>query len=96
MRISTEKVQQWLDACEDEILLTSSASSCSTAPRLLLSDNEDDDAVQNAATVIIISSSSSSSDDMEVMVVNIDRIWNHTEAMLNQNTFDAALDAACV
>ena len=26
----------------------------------------------------------------------IARIWNRTEAMLNQQTFDAALDVACV
>ena len=29
-------------------------------------------------------------------VTNIDRIWNRAEAMMNQNTFDAAVDAACV
>ena len=29
-------------------------------------------------------------------VTNIDRIWNRAEAMINQNTFDAAVDAACV
>ena len=28
--------------------------------------------------------------------MNIDRIWNRAEAMMNQNTFDAAVDAACV
>ena len=33
---------------------------------------------------------------MEVTVSKVDRIWNRTEAMLNQHTFDAAIDAACV
>ena len=33
---------------------------------------------------------------MQVTVTNIDRIWNRAEAMMNQNTFDAAVDAACV
>ena len=28
--------------------------------------------------------------------MNIDRIWNRAEAMMNKNTFDAAVDAACV
>ena len=28
--------------------------------------------------------------------MNIDRIWNRAEAMMNQNTFDAAVDTACV
>ena len=28
--------------------------------------------------------------------MNIDRIWNRAEAMMNQNTFDAAVDAAFV
>ena len=33
---------------------------------------------------------------MEVMVSNVDRIWNPTEAMFNQQTFDATVDAASV
>ena len=33
---------------------------------------------------------------MQVTVNNIDRIWNRPEAMLNQHTFDATVDAACV
>ena len=28
--------------------------------------------------------------------MNIDIIWNRAEAMMNQNTYDAAVDAACV
>ena len=53
----------------------------------------------NSANVIVISSSNNSSgnsDDMQVTVNNIDRIWNCTEAMLNQQSVDAAVDAACV
>ena len=56
----------------------------------------------NDAAIVISSSSSSSSSnsgndhDMQVTVTNIDRIWNRAEAMMNQNTFDAAVDAACV
>ena len=56
----------------------------------------------NDAAIVISSSSSSSSSnsgndhDMQVTVTNIDRIWNGAEAMMNQNTFDAAVDAACV
>ena len=53
-------------------------------------------------TAIDISSSNCSSsnngndNDMQVTVMNIDRIWNRAEAMMNQNTFNAAVDAACV
>ena len=60
----------------------------------------------NDAAIVISNSSSSSSsssdmqvtvmNDMQVTVTNIDRIWNRAEAMMNQNTFDAAVDAACV
>ena len=56
----------------------------------------------NDAAIVISSSSSSSSSnsgndhDMQVTVTNIDRIWNRAEAMMNQNTFDAAVKAACV
>ena len=56
----------------------------------------------NDAAIVISSSSSSSSSnsgndhDMQVTVTNIDRIWNRAEAMMNQNTFDAAVDAANV
>ena len=56
----------------------------------------------NDAAIVISSSSSNSSSnsgndhDMQVTVMNIDRIWNRAEAMMNQNTFDAAVDAACV
>ena len=76
MSVSTQKVQEWLDAYED-----------------------DDDAVSKYAdNVIVVSSSNSSSsgnnDDMQATVNNIDRIWNGMEAMLNQQTFVSALDAA--
>ena len=56
----------------------------------------------NDAAIVISSSSSSSSSnsgndhDIQITVTNIDRIWNRAEAMMNQNTFDAAVDAACV
>ena len=57
----------------------------------------------NDAAIVISSSSSSSSSsnsgndhDMPATVTNIDRIWNRAEAMMNQNSFDAAVDAACV
>ena len=33
---------------------------------------------------------------MQVKVTNIDRIWNRAEAMMNQNTFETAVDAACI
>ena len=57
----------------------------------------------NDAAIVISSSSSSSSSsnsgndhDMQVTVMNIDRIWNRAEAMMNKNTFEAAVDAASV
>lgn len=59
----------------------------------MLSDNEDD-TMQNAATVILLSSNSS--DDMEATVGVINRIHGGTEAVLNQQTFNEALDVACV
>ena len=98
-------MQEWLDAYEDDIRLTSSASTSSSAAATIVTthdDDHDDDAAvsNNAANVIVVSSSNSSSsvnnDDMQATVNNIDRIWNHTEAMLNQQTFVSALDAACV
>ena len=102
MKDSSEKVQDWLDAYEDRILLSSSSSTSSTAPTLLIADDDDDHtAVSNdAANVIVKSSSSNSSignsDDTQVTVNNIDRILNRAEAMMNQQTVDAAVDAACV
>ena len=61
------------------------------------------DAVRYAAlstlrgpTVILIISSSTSSDNVEATVSGIHRIWNRTETMLNKQTFDVALDVACV
>ena len=96
-----KKVQEWLDAYEDRNLLPSSPSiTSSTEPTLFIADEHT--AVSNDAAIVISSSSSSSSSnsgndhDMQVTVMNIDRIWNRAEAMMNQNTFDAAVDAACV
>ena len=94
-------MQEWLNAYKDGILLGSSSSTSSTAPTLLITDDDDhaDDAAvsNNAANVIVISSCNSSSGNSDDMQVNkIDRIWNRTEAMLNQQTVDAAVDAACV
>ena len=93
-----KKVQEWLDAYEHCNLLPSSPSiTSSTEPTLFIADEQSND------TAIVISSSSSSSGsnngndhDMQVTVTNIDRIWNRAEAMMNQNTFEAAVDAACI
>ena len=104
-----KKVQEWLDAYEDRNLLPSSPSiTSSTETTLFIADEQRNDAAivvssssSNDAANVISSSSSSSSNsgndhDMQVTVTNIDRIWNRAEAMMNQNTFDAAVDAACV
>ena len=101
MNASSEKVQEWLNAYEDHILFASSSSTSSTAPTLLIADDDDHAVSNNAANVIAISSSNSSSssgnsDDVQVTVNNIGRIWNRTEAMMNQQTVDAAVDAAYV
>ena len=108
----SKKVQEWLDAYEDRNLLPSSPSiTSSTEPTLFIADEQSSDAAivvssssssSNDAAIAISSSSCSSSSnngndhDMQVTVTNIDRIWNRAEAMMNQNTFDAAVDAACV
>ena len=96
-----KKVQEWLDAYEDRNLLPSSPSiTSSTEPTLFIADEHT--AVSNDAAIVISSSSSRSSSnsgnkhDMQVTVTNIGIIWNRAEAMMNQNTFDAAVDAACV
>ena len=106
-----KKVQDWLDEYEDRNLLPSSQSiTSSTEPTLFIADEQSNDTAiivssgSNCSdTPIDINSSSSSSDmqvtvmnDMQVTVTNIDRIWNRAEAMMNQNTFEAAVDAACV
>ena len=83
---------------EHRNLLPSSPSiTSSTEPTLFIADEQSND------TAIVINSSSSSSGsnngndhDMQVTVTNIDRIWNRAEAMMNQNTFEAAVDAACI
>ena len=93
-----KKVQDWLDAYERRNLLPSSPSiTSSTQPTLFIADEQNND------TAIVINSSSSSSGsnndndhDMQATVTIIDRIWNRAEAMMNQNTFDAAVDAACI
>ena len=106
----SKKVQEWLDAYEDRNLLPSSPSiTSSTEPTLFIADEQSNDAAivvssgssSNDAAMVISSSSSNSSNngndhDMQVTVMNIDRIWNRAEDMMNQNTFDAAVDAACV
>ena len=107
----SKKVQEWLDAYEDRNLLPSSPSiTSSTEPTLFIADEQSNDAAilvssgsssSNDAAMVISSSSSNSSNndndhDMQVTVMNIDRIWNRAEAMMNQNTFDAGVDAACV
>ena len=96
-----KNVQECLDAYEDRNLLPPSPSiTSSTETTLLIADEHT--AVSNDAAIVISSSSSSSSSnngndhDMQVTVMNIDRIWNRAEAMMNKNTFDAAVDAACV
>ena len=58
------------------------------------SDFEGDDghhivAADSAAAITI---DSSSSDDIQTTVIKIDKIWNRTDAMLNQQTFDVAVD----
>ena len=93
-----ENVQEWLDTYEDRTLLPSSPSiTSSTEPTLFIADEHT--VVSNDAANVMSSSSSSNSGndyDMQVTVMNIDRIWNRAEAMMNQNTFDVAVDAACV
>ena len=101
-----KKVQEWLDAYEDRNLLPSSPSiTSSTEPTLFIADEQSNDAgivvsssSSNDAAIVISSSSSNNGNDhdMQVTVTNINRIWNRAEAMMNQNTFDAAIDAACV
>ena len=105
MNDSVEKVQQWLDTYENENVIplfppSSSSSTASTQPSW--SDWEGDDdgrhivAVDPAAATITLVSSSSDSDDIEMTVSKIDKIWDRTDAMLNQQTFDVAVDEACV
>ena len=66
----------------------SAASSISPASCIIKPEDDDDNAMQKA--------DSNSSDDMEATVNGIDRIQDRTEALFNQQSFDAALDAACV
>ena len=107
-----KNVQEWLDAYEDRNLLPSSPSiTSSTEPILFIADEHtavSNDAaivisssIKDAAIFISSSSSSRSSNcdndhDMHMTVMNIERIWNRAEGMMKQNTFDAAVDAACV
>ena len=102
---SIEKVQEWLgtlDTYEQDIkiLFRSTPSSCSTSsPSSLIPSDNEREGTKNAAIVISSSSSSSSSRssaDMQATMQGIDRIYNRTEAMLNQQAFDAAFDAGCV
>ena len=92
---SVSKVQSWLDMNSDEILFTSAASSISPASCIILSDDDDDcddDDDDNAMQ----KAHSNSSDDMEATVNGIDIIQDRTEALFNQQSFDAESDAACV
>ena len=54
------------------------------------------DSAVTAADYSYGSSSSNSSDDIEMTVSKIDKIWDSTDAMLNQQTFDVAVDEECV
>ena len=111
MNHSVEKVQQWLDTYENENVMSplyhlSSSSTASTQQSW--SDFEGDDEGHHivaadsavtaaaAATITIVSSSSSSSDDIEMTLSKTDKIWDRTDAMLNQHTLDVAVDEACV
>ena len=97
MKARSEKVQEWLDEYEDRILL--SFSSSTTSSLLIADDDDEHTAVSNDAANVISSScnsSSGNSHDMQVTANSIDRIWNRAEAMMNQHTIDAAVDAACV
>ena len=94
------------------LLPSSPSITSSTEPTLFIADEHtavsNDAAIvisssSNNDVAIVISSSSRSSSgnsgndhDMQVTVTNIDIIWNRAKAMMNQNTFDAAVDAACV
>ena len=104
MNDRVEKVQQWLDTYENVMPLFTSSSSSTASTQPLWSDFEGDDddhhivaadsAVTAAAAAITIVSSSGS-DDIEMTVSKIDKIWDRTDAMLNQQTFDVAIDEAC-
>ena len=97
-----KKVQEWLDAYEDRNILASSPSIISSTEQTLFIADEHT-AVSNDTAIVISSSSSSNRSsnkgydhDMQVTVININIIWNRAEAMMNQNTFDAAVDEASV
>ena len=102
MNASVEKVQEWLDTYENVISISSS-STASTLPLWSYVEGNDgyhiaaaDSFSAAAAPVITIYSNSSSSDDIQTTVRKIDTIWNRTDAMLNQQTFDVAVDEACL
>ena len=106
MNESVEKVQQWLDKFENENIIPvfppcSSSSTTSTQPSCSAWEGDDGGrhivAVDSAAAAsITIVSSNSDSDDIEMTVSKIDKIWDRTDAMLNQQTFDVAVEEACV
>ena len=65
------------------------------------SDVEGDDgyhivAAVSAVAAAVITIDNSSSDDIQTTVSKIDKIWNRTDAMLNQQTFDVAADETCL
>ena len=106
MNDSDEKVQHWLDTYENGNLMPLfPPSSSSSSTQSLWSDwkGDDDghhidaaDSSAAAATAAITIVSSSGSDDIEMTLSKIDKIWDRTDAMLNQQTFDVAVDEACV
>ena len=96
MNDSVEKVQEWLDTYENVMPLFPSSSSSTASTKPLWSDFEGDEdghhiiAADSAAAVITIDSSSSGSDDIQMTVSKIDKLWDRTDAVMNQQTFDVA------
>ena len=101
--------KQWLDTYENENVMSPlyhlSSSTASTQPSWSDFEGNDDGhhivaadsaVTAAAATITIVSSSISGSDDIEMTVSKIHKIWDRTDAMLNQQTFEVAVDEACV
>ena len=80
---SGRKVQEWLDRNSDEILFTPATGSISPASCIILSSGDDDD-------------DDDDDDGMQATVDFADIIQDHTEAILNQQSFDATLEEASV
>ena len=96
MNDSVDKVQQRLDTYENENDMPLFPPSSSSSTLSLWSDwkGDDDDSAADSAAITIVSSSDCG--DIEMTVSKIDKIWDRTDAMLNQQTFDVAVDEACV